>query len=208
MACLPARLPACLPTHQPALASALACLPRRPLPRREVCSRGGYKVGNGINWKGQVFPRMRNFTAHHKMTGVGNALKRHYQVFLLEYEQVEAVAGAGGREMRLGWEAVLSCGCGCGGVGWTGRQGGGGREMEACGRAAAPSCRSVSMSCHHPPPTHTHAHPPPPAGPPRGRDGRPLRHLRARRRARRRLAVLRHVRLLGALLLRHAAGQG
>jgi hypothetical protein len=22
--------------------------------RREVCSRGGYKVGNGINWKGQV----------------------------------------------------------------------------------------------------------------------------------------------------------
>ena len=31
---------------------------------------------------------MRNFTANHKMTGVGNALKRHYQLFLLEYEQV------------------------------------------------------------------------------------------------------------------------
>jgi hypothetical protein len=55
---------------------------------KEVCSRGGYKVGNGINWKGQVFPRMRNFTPNHRMTGVGNALKRHYQVFLLDYEQV------------------------------------------------------------------------------------------------------------------------
>lgn len=40
--------------------------------------------------QGQVFPRMRNFTTNHKMTGVGNALKRHYQVFLLEYEQVGA----------------------------------------------------------------------------------------------------------------------
>ena len=36
---------------------------------------------------------MRNFTANHKMTGVGNALKRHYQLFLYEYEQVR----------RLGW---------------------------------------------------------------------------------------------------------
>ncbi|PSC70291.1 AT-rich interactive domain-containing 4-like [Micractinium conductrix] len=54
---------------------------------KEVTSRGGYSVGNGINWKGQVFPRMRNYTANHKMTGVGNALKRHYQVFLQEYEQ-------------------------------------------------------------------------------------------------------------------------
>ena len=57
-------------------------------PHREVCNRGGYQVGNGINWKGQVFPRMRNYTAQHKMTGVGNALKRHYQFFLLEYEHV------------------------------------------------------------------------------------------------------------------------
>lgn len=38
--------------------------------------------------QGQVFPRMRNFTPNHRMTGVGNALKRHYQVFLLDYEQV------------------------------------------------------------------------------------------------------------------------
>ena len=60
-----------------------------------MCSRGGYRVGNGINWKGQVFPRMRNFTASHKMTGVGNALKRHYQLFLLEYEQVGGWEGIG-----------------------------------------------------------------------------------------------------------------
>lgn len=45
-------------------------------------------MGNGINWKGQVFPKMNNFTAHNRMTGVGNALKRHYTMYLQEYEQV------------------------------------------------------------------------------------------------------------------------
>lgn len=29
---------------------------------------------------------MANFTNTHKMTGVGNALKRHYQALCLEYE--------------------------------------------------------------------------------------------------------------------------
>lgn len=43
-----------------------------------------------------MFPRMRNFTPNHRMTGVGNALKRHYQVFLLDYEQV-------GWRSRGGW---------------------------------------------------------------------------------------------------------
>lgn len=46
------------------------------------------RLGNGINWKGQVFPAMRNFTSSHRMTGVGNALKRHYVGYLQEYEQV------------------------------------------------------------------------------------------------------------------------
>lgn len=46
------------------------------------------RVGNGINWKGQVFPKMDNYTAHNRMTGVGNALKRHYMMYLLEYEEV------------------------------------------------------------------------------------------------------------------------
>ena len=55
---------------------------------KEVVSRGGFRVGNGINWKGQVFPKMRNWTANHRMTGVGNALKRHYQTYLCEYEMV------------------------------------------------------------------------------------------------------------------------
>jgi len=45
-------------------------------------------VGNGINWKGQIFPKLNNFTAHNRMTGVGNALKRHYTLYLLEYELV------------------------------------------------------------------------------------------------------------------------
>ncbi|XP_009391205.2 AT-rich interactive domain-containing protein 4-like isoform X2 [Musa acuminata AAA Group] len=53
---------------------------------REVVSRGGFYVGNGINWKGQVFSKMRNHTASNRMTGVGNTLKRHYETYLLEYE--------------------------------------------------------------------------------------------------------------------------
>jgi hypothetical protein len=31
---------------------------------------------------------MSNFTAVNKMTGVGNALKKHYQMYLTEYEKV------------------------------------------------------------------------------------------------------------------------
>ncbi|KAL6996195.1 AT-rich interactive domain-containing protein 4 [Sarracenia purpurea var. burkii] len=53
---------------------------------REVVSRGGFHVGNGINWKGQVFSKMRNHTVTNRMTGVGNTLKRHYETYLLEYE--------------------------------------------------------------------------------------------------------------------------
>ncbi|XP_010917383.2 LOW QUALITY PROTEIN: AT-rich interactive domain-containing protein 4 [Elaeis guineensis] len=53
---------------------------------REVVSRGGFYVGNGINWKGQVFSKMRNHTMINRMTGVGNTLKRHYETYLLEYE--------------------------------------------------------------------------------------------------------------------------
>lgn len=53
---------------------------------REVVSRGGFHVGNGINWKGQIFAKMRNHTSVNKMTGVGNTLKKHYEVYLLEYE--------------------------------------------------------------------------------------------------------------------------
>lgn len=81
-----------------------------------MVTRGGYLVGNGINWKGQVFSKMRNHTATNKMTvsnkiwkclffcslleckilmhnpqtfllqGVGNTLKRHYETYLAEYE--------------------------------------------------------------------------------------------------------------------------
>jgi hypothetical protein len=55
---------------------------------KEVVTRGGFRVGNGINWKGQVFGRMRNWTANNRQTGVGNSLKKHYASFLWEYEQV------------------------------------------------------------------------------------------------------------------------
>lgn len=53
---------------------------------REVVSRGGFSVAKGINWKGQVFSRMHNYTESHRMTGIGTALKRHYMTYLLEYE--------------------------------------------------------------------------------------------------------------------------
>ncbi|GER53617.1 ARID/BRIGHT DNA-binding domain-containing protein [Striga asiatica] len=35
---------------------------------REVVTRGGFHVGNGINWKGQVFSKMRNHTVTNRMT--------------------------------------------------------------------------------------------------------------------------------------------
>ncbi|KAE8654625.1 AT-rich interactive domain-containing protein 4 [Hibiscus syriacus] len=53
---------------------------------REVVSRGGFHVGNGINWKGQVSSKMRNQSLTNRMTGGGNTLKRHYESYLLEYE--------------------------------------------------------------------------------------------------------------------------
>ncbi|KAI4329032.1 hypothetical protein L6164_021339 [Bauhinia variegata] len=53
---------------------------------KEVVTRGGFHVGNGINWKGQIFSKMNNYTATNRMTGVGNTLKRHYETYLLEYE--------------------------------------------------------------------------------------------------------------------------
>lgn len=34
----------------------------------QVVSRGGFHVGNGINWKGQVFSKMRNHTVTNRMT--------------------------------------------------------------------------------------------------------------------------------------------
>ncbi|KAK3254426.1 hypothetical protein CYMTET_36357, partial [Cymbomonas tetramitiformis] len=41
----------------------------------------------GINWAGQVFPAMRNYTKMHRMTAVGNELIRIYRTFLLAYER-------------------------------------------------------------------------------------------------------------------------
>lgn len=34
----------------------------------QVVTRGGFHVGNGINWKGQVFSKMRNHTVTNRMT--------------------------------------------------------------------------------------------------------------------------------------------
>eukprot|EP00271_Cylindrocystis_brebissonii_P016128 TRINITY_DN39352_c0_g1_i1.p1 TRINITY_DN39352_c0_g1~~TRINITY_DN39352_c0_g1_i1.p1 ORF type:complete len:220 (-),score=37.89 TRINITY_DN39352_c0_g1_i1:647-1213(-) len=60
---------------------------------REVVSRGGYNVRNGINWKGQIFPSLRNHTNVNKATAVSAVLKRHYEVYLLDYEQAHNDVG-------------------------------------------------------------------------------------------------------------------
>jgi len=52
-----------------------------------VCARGGYSRGNSIDWAGEIFGGMRNFVQGKRVQGIGNALKMHYQMLLLEYEQ-------------------------------------------------------------------------------------------------------------------------
>ena len=83
---------------------------------REVVTRGGFRVGNGINWKGQVFAHMRNWTANNRQTGVGNSLKKHYANYLWEYEQVRKGAWAGvggcacpGVEPEQSLDKILNC---------------------------------------------------------------------------------------------------
>uniref|UniRef100_A0A7S0MUW2 ARID domain-containing protein n=1 Tax=Pyramimonas obovata TaxID=1411642 RepID=A0A7S0MUW2_9CHLO len=53
---------------------------------KEVACRGGFYNCDGINWTGQVFTRMSNFSTGHHQTGVGNALKKHYTKYLIDYE--------------------------------------------------------------------------------------------------------------------------
>jgi hypothetical protein len=43
-----------------------------------VCKRGGYDNHMGINWTGQIFKEMDNYTEDNRQTGVGSSLKRHY----------------------------------------------------------------------------------------------------------------------------------
>lgn len=144
--------------------------------------------------QGQVFPRMRNFTPNHRMTGVGNALKRHYQVFLLDYEQVGwRSRGAGWGRPRLNRETRAACPK---------------RPLDCCAGDVL-ALHFWAMRCwmrHHKirlshvsvaPPSALHPH----TGAPRRHHGRPLRHLRARRRARQRLDLMRRLQHLGALLM-------
>jgi len=85
---------------------------------REVVTRGGFRVGNGINWKGQVFAHMRNWTAKNRQTGVGNSLKKHYANYLWEYEQAHpqdvltdrcTICGRGEEAGAVDWVACDVC---------------------------------------------------------------------------------------------------
>ncbi|MED6131917.1 AT-rich interactive domain-containing protein 4, variant 2 [Stylosanthes scabra] len=59
---------------------------------REVVSRGGFHVGNGINWKGQVFSKMRNHTLTNRMTvwililSLLMIVSLHYTSFAFKFE--------------------------------------------------------------------------------------------------------------------------
>lgn len=85
---------------------------------KEVVTRGGFRLGNGMNWKGQIFGRMRNWTANNRQTGVGNSLKKHYANFLWEYEQAHpadvvvdrcTLCGRGEEGGATDWIACDSC---------------------------------------------------------------------------------------------------
>lgn len=54
---------------------------------------------------------MRNFTAAHRLTGVGNALKRHYQVYLLEYERVRGLLNTRFFFFLCTWGALPGVSC-------------------------------------------------------------------------------------------------
>lgn len=64
---------------------------------RGVIKAGGLQVNErydergrwagGVNFAGDVFPRMANWTANNKATSVGNQLLSNYKKFLLAYER-------------------------------------------------------------------------------------------------------------------------
>jgi hypothetical protein len=85
---------------------------------REVVTRGGFRVGAAINWKGSVFAKMRNWAPDNRQTGVGAALKRHYAALLWEYEQAHpadvlsdrcVICGSGEEQGLTDWIACDSC---------------------------------------------------------------------------------------------------
>ena len=41
----------------------------------------------GINFAGEIFPRMKNYTLNNRATSVGNQLLNNYKKFLLAYER-------------------------------------------------------------------------------------------------------------------------
>lgn len=48
-----------------------------------MVTRGGFHVGNGINWKGQIFSKMHNYTMTNRMTVCPIILSL---IFLLDFE--------------------------------------------------------------------------------------------------------------------------
>ena len=68
-------------------------------------------VQGGINFGGEVFPRLRNWTPNNKATSVGNQLLTAYRKYLLAYETVHAPRDLGltGPHQRPVRFAALMC---------------------------------------------------------------------------------------------------
>ena len=62
---------------------------------REVVTRGG--GDEKVNWKGEVFVSLRNFTDSNKQTGISSALKGHYKKILGGYEECHPMDRFAGR---------------------------------------------------------------------------------------------------------------
>lgn len=48
-----------------------------------MVTRGGFHVGNGINWKGQVFSKMRNHTVTNRMTVCPETQILDYLIYMI-----------------------------------------------------------------------------------------------------------------------------
>lgn len=73
--------------------------------------RGRWK--GGINFAGDIFPKMKNWTANNRATSVGNQLLNNYKKFLLHYEKAWSVVDLGRRVSKPRGDVASVCGRAC-----------------------------------------------------------------------------------------------
>ncbi|URE03611.1 ARID/BRIGHT DNA binding domain [Musa troglodytarum] len=78
---------------------------------REVVSRGGFYVGNGINWKGQVFSKMLIHTATNRMTDYAKTDGLDYicpPCSMSNYKKSQKMKGKELQLVRYDWRQISS----------------------------------------------------------------------------------------------------